>query len=602
MENLRSVPIDVWNRIEGHDYRSKFFVDCYIEKLRMQTPPFHQARLMNVFSACEEMLRYLQEYADNDKNGAYVESALDEIKRCFLADSVAAELFKDHHQFIRDVSGNTFSTTICQKLAVICKSILNTLSDYRQTLKTELRETVVQEGVTGAELRTIQKIDSLTGLYITDLLNRGYSPTYLFNRSDYLAYASHYGGKNFKDQFDSVVAKLTAEDLEFQVYYAISATKRKSLPEAHSSLSFVTALPALTSRENKDKLNKDFDTNLYCRFTVRAQDYISAALHAKENLAVFLDTFLPFDPKSDVKISGCALVIHPSTIHNHQHCVNVRLLGKLMINNSGVDTNNHAMNLDHLIAALDDSSSDQLSRSLRHLRLARETPSLEQKMLNLWISLEALFLVADGTIIGGIMDCVPQIYAVQGLVRRLRYMKALLIANRTAIPTLAQTAMSTELTRFTKNINDNQMFVLFKNDDACNELYESVAGKEHLRFRILTLRTEFTNNKSIHARLESTQKDVNLQLRRIYFYRNKIAHTGHFQNVKPQLIMHLTDYLYMIFSCLSDAALLARNNQKYSIAELIMSARMGADKVIAASKHTSSQILSYSGIELKPIM
>ncbi|HGY7892048.1 TPA: hypothetical protein ACNTD9_005440, partial [Escherichia coli] len=45
---------------------------------------------------------------------------------------------------------------------------------------------------------------------------------------------------------------------------------------------------------------------------------------------------------------------------------------------------------------------DVLTRSLRYLRVAKESTSLEQKLLGVWIALECIFESTSGNIISGI--------------------------------------------------------------------------------------------------------------------------------------------------------------------------------------------------------
>lgn len=82
----------IWSRIPIDDFRSRFFVETYIEKLSVYTPHFSQSRLMNLFSSCSELLVYIEEYSNNEKNAGYLFSALDEIDSCFSTDVIAQEI------------------------------------------------------------------------------------------------------------------------------------------------------------------------------------------------------------------------------------------------------------------------------------------------------------------------------------------------------------------------------------------------------------------------------------------------------------------------------------------------------------------------------
>lgn len=603
MRFLKYISLDVWAKIYGQDYRSRFFVEVYIEKLRMYTPPFHQTRLMNVFSACEEMLVYLDEVALNEKNGSYVESALKELNNCLVFDPVASDLFIEHKVFVKELMSSPLNGYQLKKIGVICRSILGRIDAYRDKLRAALMAEMVQEASEAAALRIIQQIEKLTGLYITDLLNQGYSPTYLYHRSDAFRHLKSYGDKSFQEQLKAVGDRLSGASIEFHVHYGISTNKNSALHAAPKApcLEFISQLPQRIKPENLEKMHKDFEGKMWCRATVSATDYISAALKVKEELDGFLDTFTPFEFDTSLKISSHALITYNLNQHSYQHCINVGLLTGFMTVQSSLDSHGQAFSLTNLMSRLDSQAVDQLSRSLRHLRLARETSSLEQKMLNLWISLEALFPGIEGSIIGSILEFLPELYAVQGVSRRINYIASLLSLNEISVPEKAKALFRIESERFGRDVSADQLFRLIKDDDASKSLYDSIDGMEHLRFRLSTLRDELKSSKTIKARIDKTQEDVALQLRRIYFYRNKIAHTGHFKNVKPQLIMHLTDYLSTIYECLVRAASISAPDVHHSISDLLISSKMGSEKVLSFLR-TNTEVSSFSNIALEPLI
>ncbi|MED5525085.1 MAG: hypothetical protein VX447_10070 [Pseudomonadota bacterium] len=90
---MKYLPDEKWAKLPIADFRPRFFVETYVEKLSMNTPHFSQSRLMNLFSSCAEALAYIQEYQANEKNGGYILSALDEIDSCLSNDPVAKDFF-----------------------------------------------------------------------------------------------------------------------------------------------------------------------------------------------------------------------------------------------------------------------------------------------------------------------------------------------------------------------------------------------------------------------------------------------------------------------------------------------------------------------------
>src|SRR5690606_31177783 len=70
--------------------------------------------------------------------------------------------------------------------------------------------------------RVLTAIEESTSKYISYLLDCGFSHLYLFNRKEYFTRLSNYGGRKFKEQFDSVFYKLSKSRQDFKVYFLIS--------------------------------------------------------------------------------------------------------------------------------------------------------------------------------------------------------------------------------------------------------------------------------------------------------------------------------------------------------------------------------------------
>ena len=217
---------------------------------------------------------------------------------------------------------------------------------------------------------------------------------------------------------------------------------------------------------------------------------------------------------------------------------------------------------------------------MRYLRLARNSISLEQKLLNLWIALESLFSGGDSSILQNIVDFVPEVYAVIGLRRRVNYIRELLVQHEVQTTPLVRPLVQGSA-RFDKLTTDDQVFAILRNESACKELFDSLGRKEHFKYKLLSTVTCVKNNKSLSNRTRQTEVDVKRQLRRIYFLRNKIAHTGHYANIKPQLITHLLDYLAVCYKTISDSANLAKADSVHSITDLLSGYKMGAEDIVA---------------------
>ena len=147
MKNLRYFSDEYWATLPVADFRARFFVECYIEKLRAFTPHFYQARLMNIFSACSEMLGYVDELISSEKNLAYLVSSMKEVEACWVSDVIAQEVLVDLNRFqdviSRAVKSGNIENIGVHRLKAFCRAVISRGELYELALTDALVEAVV---------------------------------------------------------------------------------------------------------------------------------------------------------------------------------------------------------------------------------------------------------------------------------------------------------------------------------------------------------------------------------------------------------------------------------------------------------------------------
>ncbi|MBR8075044.1 hypothetical protein [Burkholderia cenocepacia] len=553
----------------------------------MYTPHFYQARLMNLFSACAEMMRSIEELRQNEKNSAYVAVSMKEIEQCWDSDPVAQELFYEFaglkSSLGKSVKNGDLSPAMQQRICVFCRAILSRQEDYAGALVTTLENAVSGAVNIAQKERITSQIDRLTGLYVTYLLNQGYSPTYLYNRVDIFTRIVNYSGRNFSEQFRMTTEKLRNQKVEFDIYYGIHTNKPSVLLSIFDDpdFTFLDAIPAEIGGADLEKFKRNIEITVVAKTRSKTTDYVSAALRAKEKLDKLLDAATALELNANVRVSAHSVVIFQNQNSTYRHTLNVDRLLAFMSSEVGSSFSQQHPSIIQAFKGLNEEAMDQLGRSLRYLRLARHSSSFEQKLLNLWIALESLFSESDVGILQNILEYVPSLYAVAGLRRRIAYLRDLLVANEISAEFLAGSVLPENTVKFDGSAADHHIFQLLRNEDLAIRLFDSLGDKEHLKFKLMQIHGELKDNAAIADRLERSHGDVARQLRRIYFLRNKMAHTGHYKGVRPQLITHLLDYIAVCYRAISAAAINAKEGATYSIGELLTAARMGSDLVVA---------------------
>lgn len=593
----------LWGKLPIQDFRPRFFIESYMEKLSLNTPHFSQSRLMNLFSSCAEALSYVNEYQLNEKNGGYILTSLDEIDSCLAIDPIANNLFTHMEmprtQLFKKIRGGDFNQSQLDRLSVICRAIISRETEYSASLLAALKESILGQYDLTHKARITSNIYTLTGLYTTHLLNRGYSPTYLFNRGEMFTRESNYSGKNFQEQFELVTERLRSYTTSYDVFFTLRAHKPSCLLSINDdpSLSFLEAIPEEINGANREKLCKEFVPNVVARASIETTDHVTASWRTKDKLDKLLDTVTALELNPKIQVSAHCVTISRNQALTHTQALNINLLLGFLSSEGGTYFSNTDSSIRSSFAKLNDQGKDQLGRSLRYLRLARESVSLEQKLLNLWIALESLFSDGEASILVNIIEYVPQIYAVSSLVRRVRYLRDLLVrANASTTPLVQERQMMGTL--FDQKTTDAQVFGLLLDEEAAIELFDDLGVKEHLKFKLLSTFDEMKSNAAIAKRVKSSEVDVARQLRRIYFLRNKIAHTGHYSNIRPQLVTHLLDYVAVSYMAISTSAAYAMQEGAQSIGDLFAAYKMGADVVV--SRANSPQAITRIE-ELAPI-
>jgi len=260
---------ELWGKLPINDFRPRFFVETYIEKLSIETPHFYQSHLMNVFSSCQETLVYINEYKTNGKNGSYIISSLDEIDRCLSIDTVATRLYAymadTRILLFKKIKGGDFNPIQLNRLSVLCRAILSRENEYYEQLLKELRESLIGKINLEQIDRICKSIYMLTGLYVTYLLNKGYSPTYLFNRNEMFTRINNYPKSgSFQDQFQIVTERLRSNLTAYDVYFSLRTNKSIQLCLTHDDPDFIVyeSIPDCIQEEYSLKLRKEFEPNV----------------------------------------------------------------------------------------------------------------------------------------------------------------------------------------------------------------------------------------------------------------------------------------------------------------------------------------------------
>lgn len=554
----------IWQSLPLIDYRCRFFVECFREKLSIHTPHFAQARLLNVFGSYEELRSSLEKMAGEEREKSYVLSALDEIEDCLSRDDIAASVLREFEQsrlhLFKKFRKGDVGKSIQNNMLLLTAQSLALRDAYSSELDSQLHQAVNGVVDLTKKERVLIQIDDLTGKLITDLLTRGYSPTHLFNRADLLTRANKYKGRNFADQFQFVIGKIRNEINDYQVCFAISSASLNSIRQQIEQQGFIfgTELdPKFATL--KEKLEKDFTATAFVSANAQATDHVTAAWKVKAGIERALDLSLALTKNAACHVSANAAVGHTNTQIFHCRTVNVNVLENFLTSEAAAYFGSSHPDFVRLLTSLSDKDAAQLSRCFRYIRLSKESRFTEQKLLNLWIALEAIYFFGNQGILDNILKYAPIVYSAFSSARRLTYLKSLLIANSVQLTPLCRTIHTTESGLFDSSYSEDLVLRVISDRATAVELFDSLGDFEHLKYSLLKTREGFESAKIVNKRINRSSADACRQVRRIYKLRNEIAHMGFTEGIRPQLVTHLFDYVTTTLHALLIAAQVPRD-------------------------------------------
>jgi len=573
-------------------------IDAYVH-----TPHFHQAKMMGVLDLSKEVLENIKVFESNDKGKGYLISSLKELKLALERDIVAREIFSDILDVFDDCAKNfnseKFPKSLIVQLGILCKRIAEDEVEYFSKLEATLIEIICGECDLTKKESITDEINSLTRRYVTALLNSGYSPTFLFNKTQLLTRITNYSGRNFTDQLRFFVGSLDRKTRDFHVFFGIKTNKKATVKnyKPYKGVKLLTDIPDKHFSISTKTFSK-FAPDFYMKITVEALDYISAALIANEIIESEFDLLKTLSNKINLSMHTSCYVDYRAKGNTYQRDVKLTLLSSLLTYDYRSNRLSNYLSLDFR-KKLDFSSIRKLEGVLKNLRQVKESARLEQKLLNLWISLESLSYSGDDkSIISSITNFLPKIYAINSIEQRIKYVLDLMASFEVKIPETVRERHSIENIYFNDDLSLIDFYEITVCESSAKEICISISHLDFMYFRFYELYKVISNKKKIKLRLSNTREDIENQLYRIYQKRNNIVHVGFSDSLNHYVINHLSDYVNTILLIVFDV--IERSKQEYQITldDILLSTQLIIDNKFKTIEKDSISSLDKLEIEV----
>lgn len=509
---------------------------------------------MNPISSLREVYDVLNDTLSDKKNVSILKTSCIELLSIIKKDVVIRRLLGKQYallvKILEPVKNKelNLSEIECRNLMQLIKYALRMEEFYIKEVIDELMKEVLDEHNTEHKERTLNKIHYLTSILLSTLMSKGYSSTYLYNRINMLTWNNRYGENDFSAQMNSMLNRLSADPIIYKVIYAFKGAVVK---RTFFALNEILGLTFINKSDMEPLVvkNKEFNFDLdvvdgFIMCEIDAYDYISAAWNVNDMISGVED-LVAFEHKRNIfEVSGDCLVKVDAESNNF-HQVKIKLLRSMLIKRSDPYPFDMIKAINSVISKRDGNVSEVLKRALRYYKLGITSDSSESRFLSMWIALETIVGGEGSTIIGRIISTIPKLYAFDSLHKKLKYTSMLLRKYSIEIPEELNYKVDAESGGFD---SIKSLYNILQSEDLTTILFKSLGDHELLKYRLRNLYLEFNNKESISNRVEITEDDVECQLKRIYYYRNKLVHEGYHGNLSPRIYSHLCEYIGCVMS------------------------------------------------------
>jgi len=537
------------------DKSEKLFIQLWSELFNPDTIDTYRVRVMNASSILDELEEVItdstNEIVPHLTNVIFVAK---EAERILKGDFICQKYFKSETAFAIKYIRSLWDKPKKDQL-VPCFSKLKLLkekldSDYFNLLLKELEDAIFVS-------KNLEDIQVITKALSTQLIHKGYSFNYLYNRKS--LFLDNTRGLDFRAKFNYFKTDILKPSRTFRVVFKFSATGNiLSFGEIFSIKLLEKFNPDSTTKEESE-----FDEQageFYGELNVESPDPYSAVYASRKSISLIQNIVRYEYRKKEFKVSPNFLVYDDTNTNVYLYPSTQRPLGFI---SAGKDNRfkKYLETFDILMNSskrkIDKDSVDRIINSFHYFRLSLDSAEPETRFLLNWIAFEYLVKInMNKGLIEKVVNYIPKLFVTQYLnkllkdfasnIFRLRCDRHILISAGVQINPNKQIDISTlfELLRDTSKSNT----IISSND---TPLFEQ---------RVNDLANILKDSESIQSKLQEHLEDVQWNLQRIYRVRNKIVHSASTNLNLTQLDGNLTYYYTTLLNNIIYNSISAKNN------------------------------------------
>lgn len=542
-----------------------FFAQTLTEALFDYTLDTYKPQALNTRLLCVEALQTIDQIKIGLIKKPNIDSIIEELLWSLQNDFTAKELIgSKYDEIINNINTNRNNDKKLKDFILYLYHFLDN-KKYLKALENTLRSIIPQH-------KEKNKIYKSTRSYLTELINYGYSPsyvyhntyTYFFNQSvpfsavDPIDFFKLF---NFKKKKFTVVYKVSKLFKEFE---SLSKGYNFKVVESFS-------LKNLKGAE-KEFIKSKGSENLFIVFRDEAIEDNASRLQTENPLFEIGNLFSFYHHKERPKISEQALVIN--------HTDNFSLLRedptKSIIKIADIKPAVAALKVKELLLNLE-LAPDTIYRIRRAIELhsiSLTTEQIEIKLLNLWTALETLIPKDMESGVDRIVQIIKAIKPFQ----TLKYIDKIIEQAGSDFwhfdKSNAKKILNSVVTTVKESRTTTLAALIMTSENEANrkQIYSLLERYPLLRFRLFSLNKYLSNGKEVGKFLNNHCQKVEWQIRRIYRVRNLIVHSGNMPTYTNILVENLHNYFDDFLNYIIDNAI--REKRIRTINEAILNAEI----------------------------
>lgn len=514
-----------------------FFAQRLEELLFDYTLDTYKPSALNAPFLCAEAIGTIDDVEAKLINSSHLTHITDELSWSIKGDRIAKALLDIDlsNYLVKDSSADLSSARI--RIEVLQKT-LNPIR-YLVHCRTRLKKAI--------EAKHKIKIDQYSKTFVTTLVNLGLSKAFLYEKTLEAFFRPGDLRIESVEYFDHFADAVWPKIDTFTIYFRVSSLINEiSTSVDIFDIAIHDELPEFLRPFAESKgFQREADETFIALDEIEAFDAYSAKDAAERIVDSLSDLFALYLHKDQITWKTQALVVPQSS---GEPCVVYRQKGAM--------EKSFDMRPEHASKALNNllrksalprgGSFNRFRRIIDFHGICLTSGIPENQLLNLWIALETIVPSTAGrnkinNMIRGLLPFLMNAY-----VRRLvhRFTLDLVLWNSGYSRKLLKKVPHT--LRMKSNRKVLYLLALKENEDLRNELYAALKDFHLLRFRTFAMSRIVREPREVERLLQTHEKKVSWQLRRIYRTRNRIVHSGKTPSYVSSLIENAHDYLDIV--------------------------------------------------------